>query len=142
MLVSAKHQHESDIGIHMSPPSWTSLTPPSPSQPSRLIQSPWFEFPESYRKFSLVIYFTYVNISFHVTHCINPILSLMNKLPRWLRICLECKKYGFDLWVRKIPLEKEMATHSGILAWKIPWIEEHGVLQSIGSQKSWTWLND
>ena len=33
------------------------------------------------------------------------------------------------------PLEKEMATHSGILAWKISWIEEPGGLQSMGSQK-------
>ena len=33
------------------------------------------------------------------------------------------------------PLEKEMATHSSILAWKIPWIEEPGGLQSIGLQR-------
>ena len=33
------------------------------------------------------------------------------------------------------PLEKEMATHSSILAWKIPWTEEPGGLQSIGSQR-------
>ena len=33
------------------------------------------------------------------------------------------------------PLEKEMATHSGILAWKIPWIEEPDRLQSMGSQR-------
>ena len=32
------------------------------------------------------------------------------------------------------PLEKEMATHSGTLAWKIPWTEEPGRLQSMGSQ--------
>ena len=32
-------------------------------------------------------------------------------------------------------LEKEMATHSSILAWEIPWTEEHGGLQSMGSQK-------
>ena len=32
------------------------------------------------------------------------------------------------------PLEKEMATHSNILAWKILWIEESGRLQSMGSQ--------
>ena len=31
------------------------------------------------------------------------------------------------------PLEKEMATHSSILAWKIPWTEESGRLQSMGS---------
>ena len=33
------------------------------------------------------------------------------------------------------PLEKEMATHSGTLAWRIPWREEPGRLQSMGSQR-------
>ena len=33
------------------------------------------------------------------------------------------------------PLEKEMATHSSILAWRIPWKEEPGGLQSMGSQR-------
>ena len=33
------------------------------------------------------------------------------------------------------PLEKEMATHSSTLAWKIPWTEECGKLQSMGSQR-------
>ena len=33
------------------------------------------------------------------------------------------------------PLKKEMATHSSIVAWKIPWTEEPGRLQSMGSQK-------
>ena len=36
------------------------------------------------------------------------------------------------------PLEKEMTTHSGILAWEILWTEEPGGLPSIDSQKSWT----
>ena len=36
------------------------------------------------------------------------------------------------------PLEKEMATHSCILVWEIPWTEEPGGLQSVGSKKSWT----
>ena len=40
------------------------------------------------------------------------------------------------------PLEKEMATHSRILVWEIPWIEEPGRLQSTGSQKSQTRLSD
>ena len=39
-------------------------------------------------------------------------------------------------------LEKEMTTHSRILAWEIPWIEEPGGLQSVGSQKSQTRLSD
>ena len=34
------------------------------------------------------------------------------------------------------PLGKEMATHSSILAWRIPWTEEPGRLQSVGSQES------
>ena len=34
------------------------------------------------------------------------------------------------------PLEKEMATHSSIFAWRIPWTEEPGGLQSMGSQES------
>ena len=33
------------------------------------------------------------------------------------------------------PLEKEMATHASVLAWKILWTEEPGVLQSMGSQR-------
>ena len=42
-------------------------------------------------------------------------------------------------WVQSLgqedPLEKEMATHSSILAWKIPWAEEPDRLQSMGSQR-------
>ena len=44
-----------------------------------------------------------------------------------------------ETWVGSLgwedPLEKGMATHSSILAWRIPWTEEPGVLQSIGSQR-------
>ena len=40
------------------------------------------------------------------------------------------------------PLEKEMATHSSVLALEIPWTEEPGELQSTGSQKSQTQLSD
>ena len=46
------------------------------------------------------------------------------------------------MWVRSLgqedPLEEGMATHSSILAWRIPWAEEPGGLQSIGSHKSRT----
>ena len=40
------------------------------------------------------------------------------------------------------PLEKEMATHSSILAWEIPWTKEPGGLQSMGLEESWTGLSD
>ena len=45
----------------------------------------------------------------------------------------------WEIWVRSLgwkdPLEKEMATHSSTLAWKIPWTEQLGRLQSMGSQR-------
>ena len=51
-----------------------------------------------------------------------------------------------ETWVRSLgredPLEKEMITHSSTLAWKIPWTEEPGRLQSMGSLKSQTRLSD
>ena len=44
-----------------------------------------------------------------------------------------------ETWVRSLgredPLEKEMATHSSTLAWRIPWTEEPGRLLSMGSQR-------
>ena len=48
-------------------------------------------------------------------------------LPRWLSgkefVC-QCRRLGFGTWVRENPLEMGMATHSSMLAWKIPWTEE------------------
>ena len=60
-------------------------------------------------------------------------------LPWWLsgkEATCQCRRRGFDPWVRKIPLEKEMATHSSILAWRIPWTEKPGGLQSTGLQRA------
>ena len=46
-----------------------------------------------------------------------------------------------ETWVQSLgwedPLEKEMATHSSILAWRIPWTEELGGLQSTGRKESY-----
>ena len=50
--------------------------------------------------------------------------------------CLQCRSLRFDPRAGK---KKGMATHSSILAWRTPWTEEPGGLQSIGS-KSWTRL--
>ena len=50
-----------------------------------------------------------------------------------------------EMWVRSLgqeDLEKETATHSNILAWEIPWTEEPGGLQAMGSQKNQTQLSD
>ena len=49
-----------------------------------------------------------------------------------------------EIWVQSLhredPLEKEMAAHSSIFAWEIPWKEEPGELQSMGLQKNQTQL--
>ena len=51
-----------------------------------------------------------------------------------------------ETWVRALgwedPLEKQMAIHSSTIAWKIPWTEEPGRLQSMGAAKSRTRLRD
>jgi len=52
---------------------------------------------------------------------------------------LKCLPAMWETWVRSLgredPLEKEMATHSRILAWRIPWTEELGGLQSTGRKE-------
>ena len=52
---------------------------------------------------------------------------------------VKCLPAMWDTWVRSLgwedSLEKEMATHSSTLAWKIPWTEEPGRLQSMGLQR-------
>ena len=68
--------------------------------------------------------------TWYVVLCICPhVAQLVKNLPAML-----------DTWVqflgRKDPLEKEMATHSSIVAWRIPWTEELGKIQSIGQQES------
>ena len=52
---------------------------------------------------------------------------------------VKCLPAVRETWVRSLgwedPLEKEMATHSSILAWKMPWTEEPGRLPSLGLQR-------
>ena len=58
--------------------------------------------------------------------------SLVAQLVKNLTTMQETQVQYLD---REDPLEKEMATHSSILAWRIPWTEEPGGLQSMGSQE-------
>ena len=63
--------------------------------------------------------------------CIDLVISLVAQTVERLPIM-------WETWVQSLgwedPLEKAMATHSSALAWKIPWTEECGRLQSMGSQ--------
>ena len=66
------------------------------------------------------------------------ILSItLCELPWWLRVKRSHAMQKTQVWSlgQEDPLEKEMATHSSILAWRIQWMEEPGRLQSTGSQR-------
>ena len=58
--------------------------------------------------------------------------------PQWKRIHLPVQDMQ-ETWVQSLgwedPLEKEMTSYSSVLAWRIPWTEEHGELQSVGLQR-------
>ena len=60
----------------------------------------------------------------------NSRLSLITVVGFLFTICFPQVSMG-----QEDPLEKEMATHSSVLAWRIPWTEEPGRLQSMGSQR-------
>ena len=65
-------------------------------------------------------------------------ISLINNIMIWLsskESTHQCRRCGFNSRVRKILLEKKIATHSSMLAWRIPWTEEPGGLQFMGSQR-------
>ena len=47
----------------------------------------------------------------------------------------DARDVGFEPWVGMISLEEEMATHSSILVWRVPWTKEPGRPQSMGSQR-------
>ena len=75
---------------------------------------------------------------FSLKNILSPLLG--DRLPWWLTgygICLQCRRHRrrrFDPWVGKFPWRRKMETHSTVLAWKIPWTEEPGRLQS-----KWSW---
>ena len=73
--------------------------------------------------------FQYVNMNFHITETWGFSVGSGSKESAWMQ----------ETWVWSLGgeyhLEKEMASHSSILAWRIPWTEEPGRLQSMGSQR-------
>ena len=80
----------------------------------------WKEEKKKLRKILLVIFAIYL--------CYRSVAQMVKHLPAMQ-----------ETWVQSLswedPLEKGMATHSSIPAWKIPWTEEPGGLQSMGSQR-------
>ena len=70
----------------------------------------------------------YSHVLFGVVHSASVVAQMVKRLPTMRETRVQ--SLGWE-----DPLEKEMATHSSILAWKIPWTEEPGRLQSMGSQR-------
>ena len=69
-------------------------------------------------------------------------VTLRKSLTIWTSLVGQTVKHLPEVWETRVqslgqedPLEKEMAAHSSTLAWKIPWTEEPGRLQSMGSQR-------
>ena len=79
--------------------------------------------------------FIYIHMHTYITHIYFIYLgaSLVAQMVKNLPAMQETQVWSLG-W--EDPLEKRMATHSGILAWRIPWVEEPGGLQSMGLQKS------
>ena len=68
------------------------------------------------------------------SECINYLL-IDFLVAQQRRVLLPCRKTQAQSLPREDPLEKETAIHSSILAWEVPWTEEPGRLQSMGSQR-------
>ena len=85
---------------------------------------------------------TKVHFLFVTEHRINFITFFRPQLHMWTSLVAQTIKRLSTMWETRVqslgwedPLEKEMAIHSSTIAWKIPWTEEPGRLQSMGSQR-------
>ena len=90
--------------------------------------------------------YEFTDLEFVIIHLVRYLSIVYNgkgELPRWLSgkkfACKQETRVGS--LSREDPLEKEMAIHSSILAWEIPWTEESGRLQSMESQKYFLWYD-
>ena len=89
----------------------------------------WACSPQTYWRLRIdKVHLWHSPVSLHVVQLVFPVAQTVKNLPAMQ-----------EIWVRSVgredPLEKEMAIHPSILAWRIPWAEEPGGLQSMGSQR-------
>ena len=84
------------------------------------------------KNFNLNFYFTYSEVNYLVTSSYSRGASLV---AQWVKNLHALQETQVQFLGQEDPLEKEMAIHSSILAWRIPWTEEPGGLQSMGLQE-------
>ena len=119
VMASAIHQHESPIGIHVTPSSWTPLLPPCPSHPPRWSWNTSSGFFASYTKLPLALYFTYYSLKpFH------PLL-----LPLCPKVCSLCLWYIYTM--KYYSALKKNAFESVLMRW----MNIKPIIQSEVSQK-------
>ena len=85
-----------------------------------------------FKKLSFVYWFKILHV--------NEISSIWVWAFRWFsgkESTCQRRRWGFDPWIGKNPLEEQVTTHSSILAWRIPWTEELGGLQCMGQSQTW-----
>ena len=69
-------------------------------------------------------------------YSLEVLIQKASLIAQWVKNLPTMQETQFQFLDQEDPLEKEMTIHSSIIAWKIPWTEVSGGLQSIGSQES------
>ena len=119
-MAFAIHHLESALGVHMSPPSWIPLPPPSISYPSVLSQSTGSRFPASYIKLPLAICFTYGNVYVSVLLKLSQPMAFHSHVWHWP---------GVVGWAGASGISPSPRSVSTQLTWAS---SQHGSLQRIG----------
>ena len=141
--------------IHISPPSWASLPPPYPTHHRSQSWAPHAiqQLPTSYLLISSLTFKMMVSLNL-MEHSVVALksyesydrtasITFYKELSSyWTSLAAQMVKPLSPMWETWVwalgwedPLEKEMSIHSSTIAWKIPWTEEPGRLQSMGSQR-------
>ena len=125
MFAPAVHQHESAIGVYIFPlPSWTSLLLPTRLGCHRALDLSCLCHTANSHWLSILTYGN-IYVSTLLSQIVPPSPSVTVSTSLFfmsVSVFLPCKE---------VHLEKAMALHSSTLAWKIPWTEEPGRLQSM-----------
>ena len=120
VLVYIKHQCVSAVDLPMSPPTWPSFPPPSPSHPSRLLLSPGLSsLSHTANSHWLSILHMVMLFPYYSLHTSHPLLSTPQPCPYFLRLCLNCMLHALSCPTLCNPMDCTLPNFSahGILEW-------------------------